>query len=152
MATLYLQNRVNVSLATVPLQARQALIAIEDSRFYAHHGVDYKGIVRAAITNAGAGGVRQGASTLTQQYVKNALIESAPNKAGQQAAKADSIDRKLKEARYALALERKLTKDQILERYLNIAYYGHGVYGVGTAANYYFSKPVAKLSLAESPR
>ena len=150
MATLYLQNRVNVSLSNVPLQARQALIAIEDSRFYAHHGVDYKGIVRAAVTNAGAGGVRQGASTLTQQYVKNALIEGATDKAGQQAAKADSIDRKLKEARYALALERKLTKDQILERYLNIAYYGHGVYGVGTAANYYFSKPVAKLSLAES--
>ena len=150
LATLYLQNRVNVSLSDVPLQARQALIAIEDSRFYAHHGVDYKGIVRAAVTNAGAGGVRQGASTLTQQYVKNALIEAATDKAGQQAAKADSIDRKLKEARYALALERKLSKDQILERYLNIAYYGHGVYGVGTAANYYFSKPVAKLSLAES--
>jgi membrane peptidoglycan carboxypeptidase len=150
LATMYTQNRVNVSLNIVPLVTRQAIIAIEDSRFYAHHGVDYKGIVRAAITNAGAGGVKQGASTLTQQYVKNALIEAAPDKAGQQAAKADSIERKLREARYAIALERKLTKDQILERYLNIAYFGHGVYGIGTAANYYFAKPVNKLNLVQS--
>jgi membrane peptidoglycan carboxypeptidase len=150
LATMYSQNRVNVALNIVPLVTRQAIIAIEDSRFYAHHGVDYKGILRAAVTNAGAGGVRQGASTLTQQYVKNALIESATDKAGQQAAKADSIERKLREARYAIALERKLTKDQILERYLNIAYFGHGVYGIGTAANYYFAKPVNKLNLAQS--
>src|SRR5438270_12523092 len=74
LATMYSQNRVNVSLSIVPLVTRQAVIAIEDSRFYAHHGVDYKGIIRAAVTNAGAGGVKQGASTLTQQYVKNALI------------------------------------------------------------------------------
>jgi membrane peptidoglycan carboxypeptidase len=150
LATMYLQNRVNVSLSIVPLVTRQAIIAIEDSRFYAHHGVDYKGIIRAAVTNAGAGGVKQGASTLTQQYVKNALIESATDKAGQQAAKADSIERKLREARYAIALERKLSKDEILERYLNIAYFGHGVYGIGTAANYYFAKPVNKLNLAQS--
>jgi membrane peptidoglycan carboxypeptidase len=150
LATFYLQNRVRVPLNIVPLQARQAIIAIEDSRFYAHHGVDFKGIARAALTNAGAGGVKQGASTLTQQYVKNALIESATSKAEQNAAKADSIERKLREARYAMALERKLTKDQILERYLNIAYYGHGVYGVGTAANYYFGKPVNRLTLPES--
>jgi membrane peptidoglycan carboxypeptidase len=150
LATMYTQNRVNVSLSIVPLVTRQAIIAIEDSRFYAHHGVDYKGIIRAAITNAGAGGVKQGASTLTQQYVKNALIESAPDKAAQLAAKADSIERKLREARYAIALERKLSKDQILERYLNIAYFGHGVYGIGTAANYYFAKPVNKLNLAQS--
>src|SRR4051794_8702338 len=150
LATMYLQNRVSVGLNIIPLVTRQAIIAIEDSRFYAHHGVDYKGIVRAAITNAGAGGVKQGASTLTQQYVKNALIDSATDKAGQQAAKADSIERKLREARYAIALERKLTKDQILERYLNIAYFGHGVYGIGTAANYYFAKPVNRLNLAQS--
>ena len=150
LATLYLQNRVNVNLRQVPLQTKQAIIAIEDSRFYAHHGLDYKGIVRAAVTNAGAGGVKQGASTLTQQYVKNALIEAATDKKGQQAAKEESLDRKLQEARYAMAIERQLTKDQILERYLNIAYYGRGVYGIGTAANYYFAKPVNKLSLAES--
>ncbi len=150
LATLYLQNRVNVRLNQVPLQTRQAFIAIEDARFYAHNGLDYKGIVRAALTNAGAGGVRQGASTLTQQYVKNALIEAATTKKAQQAARADSIERKLQEARYAIALENTLSKDEILERYLNIAYFGRGVYGVGTAANYYFAKPINKLSLAES--
>ncbi|GAC1443015.1 MAG: transglycosylase domain-containing protein [Mycobacteriales bacterium] len=150
LATLYLQNRVSVPLSSVPLVTRQAVIAIEDSRFYAHHGVDFKGIARAAVTNAGAGGVKQGASTLTQQYVKNALIESATDKAGQQAAKADNIGRKLREARYAMALERKLSKDQILERYLNIAYFGHGVYGIGTASSYYFAKPVNELNLAQS--
>ena len=150
LATLYLQNRVNVSLSSVPLEARQAIIAIEDARFYAHHGVDVKGILRAAVTNAGSGGVKQGASTLTQQYVKNALVEAASDKKAQRAATADSLDRKLREARYAMALEHQLTKDQILERYLNIAYYGHGVYGIGTAANFYFAKPVSKLSLAES--
>ncbi len=150
LATLYLQNRVNVSLKQVPLQARQAVIAIEDSRFYAHKGLDYKGIARAALTNAGAGGVKQGASTLTQQYVKNALIESATDKKGQQAARADSLERKLQEARYAMALEQRMSKDQILERYLNIAYFGRGVYGIGTAANFYFAKPVNALTLAES--
>jgi membrane peptidoglycan carboxypeptidase len=150
LATMYSQNRVNVALSSVPLATRQAVIAIEDSRFYAHHGVDYKGILRAAVTNAGAGGVKQGASTLTQQYVKNALIDAATTKAGQQAARADNLSRKIREARYALALEQKLTKDQILERYLNIAYFGHGVYGIGTAANYYFAKPVNKLTLAQS--
>ncbi len=122
LATMYLQNRINVPLASVPLQTRQAIIAIEDARFYAHHGVDVKGIVRAAVTNAGSGGVKQGASTLTQQYVKNALVEAAQDKKGQQAATADSLDRKLREARYAMALEHQLSKDQILERYLNIAY------------------------------
>jgi membrane peptidoglycan carboxypeptidase len=150
LATLYLQNRVNVALASVPLRARQAIVAIEDSRFYVHPGVDLKGIARAAATNAGSGGVRQGASTLTQQYVKNALILAAPDAAGQRAAVAGNLQRKLREARYAIALERKLTKDQILERYLNIAYYGHGVYGIGTAANYYFGKPVDRLTLSES--
>ncbi|MCW2723107.1 MAG: glycosyl transferase, family 51 [Frankiales bacterium] len=149
IATLYLQNRVNVALSHVPVSARQALVAIEDSRFYVHHGVDFKGVARAAVTNAGSGGVRQGASTLTQQYVKNALILAAPDAAGQRAAVADNLQRKLREARFAIALERKLTKDQILERYLNIAYYGHGVYGIGTAASYYFGKPVDKLTLAE---
>lgn len=150
IATLYLQNRVVVPLAQVPMLARQAVIAIEDSRFYDHKGVDYKGMIRALVENSRAGEVRQGGSTLTQQYVKNVLIESATTKEGQNAAREKSSSRKLREARYALALEQKLTKDQILERYLNIAYYGNGVYGMGTAASYYFSKPVSKLALAEA--
>lgn len=150
LATFYLQNRVDVTLADVPMLAREALIAIEDSRFYSHPGIDLKGVLRAALTNAGAGGVRQGASTLTQQYVKNALIEAATTKAEQQAVQADTLSRKLQEARYALALEHKLTKDQILQRYLNIAYYGHGAYGIGAASRYYFAERVNELNLDQS--
>jgi len=150
LAVLYRENRVNAALLDIPELARKAVIATEDSRFYAHNGVDYKGTARAAIQNAKAGGVSQGGSTLTQQYVKNALLQSARGSREEQAAARElSIDRKLKEARYALAIEKELSKDQILERYLNIAYYGNGVYGMGTAANFYFSKPVQQLTLAE---
>lgn len=149
LATLYSQNRVLAPLASVPELTRKALLAIEDNRFYAHNGVDIKGTVRAALTNSAGGVVRQGGSTLTQQYVKNALVLAARTPAEQAAARATTVDRKLREARYALALERQLTKDQILERYLNIAYYGNGVYGIGTAASFYFGKPVDQLTLAE---
>jgi membrane peptidoglycan carboxypeptidase len=150
IASLYTENRVVVPLADVPEITRKAVLAIEDSRFYAHNGVDVKGTLRAAVANAQADAVTQGGSTLTQQYVKNALIQAATTKEEQVAAREATIDRKIREARYALALERQLTKDQILERYLNIAYYGNGVYGIGTAANYYFGKPVQELTLAES--
>ena len=149
IAVLYKENRVEATLLEIPELTRKAVIAIEDSRFYAHNGVDYKGTLRAAIENVQARGVSQGGSTLTQQYVKNALLQAASSKEGQQAATEQSFDRKLKEARYALAIERQLTKDQILERYLNIAYYGNGVYGMGTAANFYFGKQVKDLTLAE---
>ena len=150
IAVLYRQNRVNTKLADVPEQTRQAVIATEDARFYSHNGVDVKGTLRAAVSNAKAGGVSQGGSTLTQQYVKNALLQAANgSKAAQDAARELSVERKLKEARYALAIERTMTKDEILERYLNIAYFGNGVYGMGTAANFYFGKPVQQLTLAE---
>jgi membrane peptidoglycan carboxypeptidase len=150
IASLYLENRVVVPLADVPEQTRKAVLAIEDARFYAHNGVDVKGTLRAAVENAQAQGVTQGGSTLTQQYVKNALLQAATTKEEQTRAREATIDRKLREARYALALERQISKDEILERYLNIAYYGNGVYGIGTAANYYFGKPVQELTVAES--
>jgi membrane peptidoglycan carboxypeptidase len=112
--------------------------------------VDVKGTLRAAVENAQAGGVSQGGSTLTQQYVKNALLQAAGgDESKQDAAREASLERKLKEARYALAIEKKYTKNEILERYLNIAYFGNGVYGMGTAASFYFGKPVQKLTLAE---
>ncbi len=149
IATLFTENRVPVRLQDVPETARQALIAIEDSRFYEHRGIDVKGTMRALARNSSSGSVQQGGSTLTQQYVKNVLIESARNRAGQNAARERSVKRKLQEARYALALERTMTKDQILEGYLNIAYYGDGVYGIGAAANHYWGIPVSKLSLAQ---
>ncbi len=149
LAVLYKENRVEAKLVDIPELAQKAVIAIEDSRFYAHNGVDYKGTLRAAAENVQAGGVSQGGSTLTQQYVKNALLQAANTKAGQAAATERSLDRKLKEARYALAIERVRSKSEILEDYLNIAYYGNGVYGMGTAANFYFGKPVKELTLTE---
>ena len=149
LATLFLENRLPVTLDEVPELTRQALIAIEDSRFYDHDGVDYKGTVRAALKNTTAGGVTQGGSTLTQQYVKNVLVELADTREGQLAAKEVSFDRKLREARYALALEKRMSKEQILESYLNIAYYGNGVYGIKTAAAHYFGKRVQDLTLAQ---
>jgi membrane peptidoglycan carboxypeptidase len=149
LAILYRENRVLAELRYIPDMTRKAFIAVEDSRFYAHNGVDYKGTIRAAVENAQAGGVSQGGSTLTQQYVKNALLQAANTKAGQDAAREVTIDRKLKEARYALAIEKELSKDEILERYLNIAYFGNGVYGIGTASTFYFGKPAKDLTLEE---
>ena len=145
IATFYAEDRVAAPLSQVPDVMQKALIAIEDVRFYEHHGVDFKGSLRALLHNSSSGSVQQGGSTITQQYVKNMLIESgAPD------ATADTLARKAREARYALALEKTLTKQQILERYLNIAYFGDGAYGVGTAAQHYFGIPVSKLDLPQS--
>ena len=149
LAVFFKQNRVETRLQDIAELARKSVIAVEDSRFYAHNGVDYKGTLRAAVENAQAGEVSQGGSTLTQQYVKNALLQAADSKEEQDAAREQTIERKLKEARYALAIEQELTKDEILERYLNIAYYGNGVYGMGTAAGFYFAKPAAELTLSQ---
>ena len=150
IAWLYLENRVRVDrLADVPEHVRNAVVAIEDSRFHDHRGVDVKGSVRAAVRNGLSGEVEQGGSTLTQQYVKNALLAAATTDAERTAATEVSIERKLREARYALALERRLSKDEILLRYLNIAYYGNGAHGLGTAADFYFTRSVRTLTLAQ---
>jgi membrane peptidoglycan carboxypeptidase len=150
IASFYDQDRVTVPLSQVPQVMQQAIIAIEDVRFYEHSGIDIKGALRALLANGSAGTVTQGGSTLTQQYVKNVLVEDAHTKKEKAAAIADTLGRKIQEARYALALEHRLTKKQILGRYLNIAYFGDGAYGVGTAARHYFNKPVSKLTLAQS--
>jgi membrane peptidoglycan carboxypeptidase len=153
IATFYFQNRIEVPLDKVPAVMQKAVIAVEDVRFYEHHGVDFKGALRALVHNGSAGTVRQGGSTLTQQYVKNVLIESAQENGDAKAlaaAHANTFSRKLKEARYALALEKKYSKQQILEGYLNIAYFGDGAYGVGTAARHYFDRPVQQLSLPQA--
>jgi len=152
IATIYEQNRIEVPLSAIAPVMRQAIVAVEDGRFYDHRGVDTRGILRAFVGNttdgtAAAGG---GGSTLTQQYVKNVFVASASTPAEAQAATEHSYARKLREMRYALALERQLTKDEILERYLNIAYFGAGAYGVEAAARRYFSKPASKLSLVEA--
>ena len=150
IATIYEQNRVEVPLSAVAPVMRQAIVAIEDRRFYEHGGVDLRGTLRALVGNTAGTGSTQGGSTLTQQYVKNVFVESAATPAEAADARARTITRKLKELRYAVALERVLTKDQILERYLNIAYFGAGAYGIEAASLRYFSVHASKLTLAEA--
>jgi penicillin-binding protein 1A len=136
------QNRTDVPLRKVPLHVQRALIAIEDQRFYQHNGVDVHAILRALVTNVTSGSVQQGGSTLTQQYVKNAII--SPD---QEAAR--TLTRKLDEAALARQLEQRWSKKKILDRYLNTVYFGEGAYGIQAAANTYFGKPVPKLTLGE---
>ena len=150
IATLYYQNRVEVPLESVAPAMRQAMVAIEDSRFLDHNGVDTRGTLRAIATNTRSGDVQQGGSTLTMQYVKNVLVNEATTAADLESARGQSPVRKLREIRYALALERRYTKKDILERYLNIVYFGAGAYGVEAAAKRYFSKPASELTLSEA--
>ena len=150
MATIYYQNRVEVPLGAVSPVMRQAIVAVEDARFLEHPGIDLRGTMRAIVANSTQSGSTQGGSTITQQYVKNLLIASATNEEELEAARARTPSRKLREIRYALQLERRYTKEEILERYLNIVYFGAGAYGVEAAARRYFSKPAAELDLVES--
>jgi membrane peptidoglycan carboxypeptidase len=129
---------------------RQAIVAIEDSRFLEHGGVDLRGVLRSVTANANAGGVQQGSSTLTMQYVKNVLVNQAATSEELAAARGKSITRKIREVRYAMALEQQYTKADILERYLNIAYFGAGAYGVEAAAHRYFSKAATDLTIPEA--
>ena len=152
IATPYDENRIIVPLAQIAPVMRQAQIAIEDSRFYQHGGIDPLGVSRAFISNL-AGGNTQGASTLTQQYVKITLQENAlrnHDTAAAAAATAKSYTRKLQELKYAITLEKNLTKNQILEGYLNIVYYGDQTYGVEAAARHYFGVSAAKLNLPQA--
>jgi membrane peptidoglycan carboxypeptidase len=150
LAMLYDENRRDVSIDNVAPVMQQAIVASEDSRFYEHHGVDMKGVARAFVANQQANGVSQGASTLTMQYVRQAISYSARTPQEVVDATAQTPARKLREMKYALALEKKLTKKQILERYLNIAAYGHGAYGVFAASQVYFGKAPKDLTLPEA--
>jgi membrane peptidoglycan carboxypeptidase len=151
IATLYEQYRLPVADTQINDAMRWALVSVEDKRFYEHHGVDWKGTMRAAVSN-GTGGDTQGASTLTQQYVKNYLINVVyrGDKAGQQKAQEQSIARKLKEARIAIQLETKMTKAQILAGYLNIVEFSRQIYGIGAAAQAYFNTEPAKLTVPQA--
>jgi membrane peptidoglycan carboxypeptidase len=150
LATVYYQNRVEIPLENISPFMRQATVAIEDARFLDHNGVDLRGIARSVATNVESGGIEQGSSTLTMQYVKNVLVNQATSADELDAARGDSAARKLREVRFALGLEKLFSKGEILERYLNIAYFGAGAYGVEAAARRYFSKPAAELDLVES--
>jgi membrane peptidoglycan carboxypeptidase len=150
LATLYDQNRVNVSLSQVAPVMRKAIISIEDYRFYQHGALDLRGTLRAFVTNQANSGVTQGGSSITQQMVKMTLVNQAKTKAERVAATADTYQRKLNELRYAIAFEDKYSKSWILQRYLNIAYFGDGTYGIEAASQHYFSKPAADLRLGEA--
>jgi membrane peptidoglycan carboxypeptidase len=150
IATFYDQNRVNVTLAQVAPIMRKAIVSIEDYRFYQHGAIDLKGTLRAFVENQASGGVVQGGSSITQQMVKLTLVNQAKTKAQYQAATADTYQRKLLELRYAVAFERKYSKNWILQRYLNLAYFGDGAYGIEAAARHYFSKHASQLNLKEA--
>jgi membrane peptidoglycan carboxypeptidase len=150
IATLHgAQNRVPVKITRVAKLMQTAIVDIEDSRFYSHDGIDFRGLTRAAVEDSN-GDTTQGGSTITQQYVKNLLLFSANSKEAAAEATDRSVARKLKEARLALALEQRESKQQILEGYLNIAYFGHGAYGIGAAAMRYFGATVNRLTLAQA--
>ncbi|MBQ1025846.1 transglycosylase domain-containing protein [Micromonospora sp. C95] len=150
ITTFYDVNRTDVALAEIAPVMRQAIVAAEDRRFYDHGGVDLRGMLRAVVSNVTEGS-GQGGSTLTMQYVRNVLKTDPSRTAAERAAATEAtIGRKLQEIRYANALEQRLGKDEILNRYLNIAYFGSGAYGVAAASQRYFSKAPADLTLAEA--
>lgn len=156
LAEFFSENRIVVPLDQVSVQMQNAVVATEDKRFYQHGGIDPAGMVRALVKNQISDST-QGASTLTQQYVKNVLIETAVREgdlAGAEAAReaegTEGYARKLREAKLAIALEKTMTKDQILENYLNIAQFGVATYGVESAAQRYFSKSAVDLTYLEA--
>ena len=138
LSEIYLEKRDLVSLKRIPRHLTDALIATEDRKFYTHSGVDLKAILRAIVKDIWAGEFVEGASTITQQLAKTLFLTPRKN-----------IVRKVKEALLAFQLERRYTKNEILELYLNQVYFGSGAYGVESAARIFFNKSVKDLSLAE---
>ncbi|MBV8374411.1 MAG: transglycosylase domain-containing protein, partial [Candidatus Eremiobacteraeota bacterium] len=138
LASVYKENRVWVPLSRVPAIVREAFIANEDHNFYRHHGVDFSSIVRAGYADL-THQEFQGASTITQQLARRLFLNDQV-----------TMSRKVQEALLAIEIERYYTKDEILERYLNIIYLGAGAYGVDAAAHTYFGRSVEKLTLAQA--
>lgn len=150
IANLFEQNRVYVPLRNVSPIVKKAVIAIEDSRFYEHGALDAKGTLRALMRNKSEGSVTQGGSSITQQFVKMTLIQQAKTEKEALAAKEETYKRKIKELRYAVAIEEQFSKDEILEKYLNVAYFGDGAYGVEAAARHYFKATAKTLTLEQA--
>ncbi|MGC5021857.1 transglycosylase domain-containing protein [Micromonospora sp. DT47] len=151
LTTFYDVNRTDVPLVDIAPVMRQAIVAAEDRRFYSHGGADLRGIARALVANVTGGGTSQGGSTLTMQYVRN-VLKTDPSRTAEerQAATEQTVGRKVQEIRYATELEKTLSKDEILNRYLNIAYFGSGAYGIAAATQRYFGKTPADLTLGEA--
>ena len=137
LANLYRENRTWVTIDKIPVRVRNAFIATEDAHYYQHHGVDFTGIARAALADYRHQQF-QGASTITQQLARRLFLSNEV-----------SISRKVQEALLAIEIERYYTKDEILERYLNLIYFGSGAYGVEAAAHTYFGTDVGRLSLGQ---
>ncbi|MDN3246921.1 transglycosylase domain-containing protein [Streptomyces sp. ZSW22] len=151
IATVYSRDRTVVPLKEISPYMQKAIVAIEDSRFYEHGAVDLKGVLRALNKNARSGEVSEGASTLTQQYVKNVFVEEAgddPTKVAQ--ATQQTIGRKIRELKLAIQVEEELGKKKILENYLNITFFGQQAYGVEAASQRYFSKSAKDLEVQEA--
>ncbi|MFG3354481.1 transglycosylase domain-containing protein [Streptomyces sp. NPDC048001] len=151
IASVYSRDRTVVPLKDISPYMQKAIVAIEDARFYEHGAVDLKGVLRALNKNAQAGGVSEGASTLTQQYVKNVFVEEAgddPEKVAE--ATQQTLGRKIRELKYAIQVEEELGKKKILENYLNITFFGQQAYGVEAASQRYFSKSAKDLELEEA--
>ena len=139
LAVFHAENRMVVPLDTIPTHVQNAVLATEDARFWSHPGVNWEAVARAAVGNLQAGEITSGASTITQQLVKNLTgVDDV------------TIRRKLQEALWAIQLEERISKDEILGLYLNEAYFGNGVYGIATAAEYYFNKQVGALTTDEA--
>lgn len=152
IATFFAENRVRVSLDQMSPYIKEAIVAVEDSRFYEHGGIDPQGIFRALASNF-TKGTNEGASTLTQQYVTNVLNESrlAAGQTGQVVLSGQkTLGDKVREMKLAVELEKKFTKDQILEGYLNIVFFNRDAYGIEAAAEHFFSVPAKALSLPQA--
>jgi membrane peptidoglycan carboxypeptidase len=156
IGVFYDQNRVLISPESIPDFLLKATIAAEDKNFYSHNGVNLESLFRAGVANYNNEGVVQGGSTITQQYVKNVLVQEAEwladdvkNSAYAEAIKS-SLSRKMNEMRYAIAIEKELSKEEIITNYLNIVGFGGQIYGITAAADYYYGKQVAQLTLDEA--
>jgi membrane peptidoglycan carboxypeptidase len=148
IASLFTQDRQDISLTQIPASVQRALIDTEDRSFYSNDGIDLRAIIRAAVSN-GTGGPTEGGSTLTMQYVKQLRYYQATTDAARQAAVAQDLRRKVEDARCALQLNQTKTKAQILDGYLSISFFGENSYGIQTASETYFGIPAAKLTLAQ---
>jgi penicillin-binding protein 1A len=140
LARLYRQNRAYIAFDRIPETMVDAVIAAEDARFFSHGGFDLKAIGRALLANMDEGATVQGGSTITQQYVKNTFFKEAPK----------TIARKAREVRLAIEVERRYSKEEILERYLNTVYFGQGAYGLKTAAEAFFDHDLSRLRVHEA--
>ncbi len=133
-----LDKKSYIRLSDIPLPMQQAIIAVEDSRFYHHMGFDIEGILRAALVNVQTGSFAEGGSTITQQLIKNLFLSQER-----------TMGRKIEEVILAIDIEMRYSKEEILEMYLNTIYFGSGAYGIGEASAIYFGKPPFHLNLAE---